>query len=152
MYNEKVKEQFISQVSNDSKRKLAIYIFDAFEPYEETWGADLCTRSSEDLRAVLSEIRKGVRSKSRARNINILKEYVSWCIDNNIENACDGMLHVKADDSAILLEKMISGPYHLTRFIRRCPKKRRGTFFGAMRGLRLSESRSQRLLKSEGTM
>ena len=117
MYNEKVKEQFVRQISNDSKRKLATYIFDAFEPYEMKWGADLCTRSADDLRAVLYEIRRGVRSKSRARNVNILKEYVSWCISNNIENVCDGMLHVNADDSAILLEKMISGPYHLNRFL-----------------------------------
>ena len=92
MYNEGLKINFIRNYTQSiNTANVATTVFTAFEPHEEAWGADLCTKSTEELQPVIDEI-VGLRSKSQWMSLTILKEYVKWCITMNVPGACDGML------------------------------------------------------------
>lgn len=94
MYNEELKNKYINQyTTNQSTRNVCRAVFNAFEESEKVWGADLCTRSDEELQPIIDKI-MGFRERSKWMRLIILKDYVKWCIVNNVDGACDGMLHI----------------------------------------------------------
>lgn len=102
MYNEKRKEEFIQLYSKSmSTQKACRNVFNAFEKYEEAWGADLCTRSTEELQPIINMI-VGLRGRTKWARLIILKKYVKWCIGTGVDGATSGML----DITHIGLEKM----------------------------------------------
>ena len=65
MYNEEMKSRFIREYTGSlNTANVATTIFNAMEEYEKSWNADLCTRSSEELQPVITEI-TGLRSRSK---------------------------------------------------------------------------------------
>lgn len=94
MYNEELKKRYISQyTSNDSTKKVCQVVFDAFEESEIEWGADLCTRTAEELQPIIDKI-TGLRERSKWMRLIILKDYVKWCIVTGVDGAKDGMLKI----------------------------------------------------------
>lgn len=117
MYNEELKTRFILQYTYSvSMRIVAEGTFNIFEPYEVKWGADLCTRSAEDLQVVIDSM-FGVRVKSQSNRIIILKQYVMWCIAQGVEGACDGMLKISSPGVEAIKSQMVSSPLHLQRYL-----------------------------------
>ncbi len=118
MYNEDLKIRFIREYTqNISKAQHVVGIFSAFEPYERNyWHADLCTRSGKDLQPVIDKL-TGLRYNSHWAVIPVLKEYVKWCIDNQVPNACNGILEVNVVGLERVRTCMVSGPLHLQRFM-----------------------------------
>lgn len=117
MYNEELKRKFIMDYTGSLKTaNVASTLFQAIEKYEAAWGADLCTKSADELQPVINEM-VGLRSKSRWMTLTILKEYVKWCIAMKIPDACDGMLHIEAIGLDKVRHQMVSSPLHLQRFM-----------------------------------
>lgn len=117
MYNEELKRKFIMDYTGSLKTaNVASTLFQAIEKYETAWGADLCTKSADELQPVINEM-VGLRSKSRWMTLTILKEYVKWCIAMKIPDACDGMLHIEAIGLDKVRHQMVSSPLHLQRFM-----------------------------------
>lgn len=113
MYNEGVKREFLkSKAENSSPYE---YVFEAISKYEEKWQADICTRSEEDIQMIIDDI-VGLRVISTVR-VRMLKEYVQWCIDNNIPGACSGMLTVNKFGISKILSQMVSSPQHLQKYL-----------------------------------
>lgn len=117
MYNEEMKARFIREYTGSlNTAKVATTIFNALEEHEKSWNADLCTRSSEELQPVITEI-TGLRSRSKWMALTILKEYVKWCIVMQVPGACDGMLQIKTVGLDKVKHQMVSGPLHLQKFL-----------------------------------
>lgn len=117
MYNTEVKRSFLDAfVANSGRKNAAETMFNALEPYETEWGADICTRSKEEAQPVVSEI-VGFRTNSKKLRLTILREYVKWCMDNGIEGACDGVLQIEELGLAKLKRQMVANPMHLQRYL-----------------------------------
>ncbi len=117
MYNEKRKSDFIGFYTGSLKTKqVAATIFNAMEKYEVAWGADLCTRSEEELQPAVDEI-VGIRTRSKWMTLIILKEYVKWCLAMRVPGACDGMLRITTVGLDKMKRQMVSGPLHLQKFL-----------------------------------
>lgn len=95
MYNEELKRRFIREYTHSIATANACEsVFNVFEKSETEWGADLCTKSSEDLQPIINII-VGFRARSKWARLTILKDYVKWCTDvAKVPGACDGMLKI----------------------------------------------------------
>ena len=117
MYNESLKSSFIADYTKSlSTAQHAQVVFDAFAPSEEEWGADLCTRSAEELQPIVNRV-TGLRAKSRWMALTILKEYVKWCLAMKVPGARDGMLKIEVVGLDKVRSQMVSGPMHLQQYL-----------------------------------
>ena len=117
MYNEALKSEFIQETTdNISVARSYSKLFAATEPYEERWGADLCTRDANDSQIMVNEI-LGLRQSSIRVRMIWLKTYVKWCVDRGIPGACDGMLQIKDVGVDRVKERMVSSPFHLQVYL-----------------------------------
>lgn len=117
MYNDELKRRFINQYTkSDAMASNCVYLFNHFEKYELEWGADLCTQSTEKLQTAIDNL-FGLRKQSSWARITILREYVKWCISEDIAGVCDGMLHIK--DVGLNKVRMLSvaSPAHLQQYL-----------------------------------
>ena len=118
MYNQKLKERFIWECANksDSSRYEYETLFNRLEKYENEWGADFCTRNAEELQPVLEKI-CGIKKNSKWTRISILRKYVSWCIDNKVSGACDGIFHVNISDTEQIKRYSVVNAKHLQSYL-----------------------------------
>lgn len=115
MYNEAQKIKFINDYTiKESTYKVVSTLFETTQRYEEQWGADLCTRSAEELQPMIDEI-AGLKSKSKIMRLTVLKEYVRWCKEMNIQGVCDGMLNVHEVGLKRVRDQMVASPLHLQK-------------------------------------
>lgn len=114
MYNEAFKTNFIQQRNKSANDRTQCYrIFEKIEPFEEAWGADICTRSAEELKPVLELV---CNAQSEWSRLYILKAYCKWCLNEiDYPNACDGIFHVKPSGLEETKKKMIANPLDLQR-------------------------------------
>ena len=117
MYNAEQKERFIRDYSTKiSVRKSVVSLFDKFAPYEEQWGADLCTQSVETIQPVFDRI-AGVRESSRLAPRTILRKYSDWCIENHVEGATDAARMLASSGVENLRTQMLKNPRQLQAFL-----------------------------------
>lgn len=117
MYNEELKTRFIQEYAQSLSRAEACQqAFNAIEPYEEQWGADLCTRSTAELEHVIEQL-VGFRVRSRWQRIIIFQKYVKWCIANRVNGACDGMLHIENVGLGKVRTQMVANPTQLQMYL-----------------------------------
>lgn len=117
MYNEEQKTRFIRSYTNSiNTANVATTVFNSLEKNEQEWGADLCTRRTDELQPVIDDI-LGLRSKSRWMTLSILKEYVKWCLAMHVPSACDGMLHIEVSGIDKVRRQMVASPMHLQKYL-----------------------------------
>lgn len=117
MYNEALKSEFMQETTdNISVARSYSKLFSATEPYEEKWGADLCTRNADELQIMVNEM-LGTRASSIRVRLIWLKTYVKWCVDNGVPGACDGMLQIRDAGVDRIREQMVSSPFHLQIYL-----------------------------------
>lgn len=114
MYNENQKMAYISGRKTESSRYFCKVVFDECEVFEKEWGADLCTQSVERLSVLVNSL-FSTRVKSSVPKLILLKDYVRWCIDNNINDARSDIFKVQIESVQILKEYMVSGPLGLQK-------------------------------------
>lgn len=115
MYNEEIKTGFIKQYTKSiNTAEVCRQTFNAMQPYEEQWGADLCTRTAGELHPAL-ETMVGFRVKSKYMRLIILKDYVKWCIACGVPGACKGMLEIEDFGLGKIRSMTVYGPEHLQK-------------------------------------
>ena len=120
MYNEEIKKRFIEEhFTTDNTKVAAATTFEVLAPYEEGWGADICTRGADELRPVVSAI-VGQRVISHRHRMTILRAYAKWCVENNIPGACLAIFELSALTTDNLKRHTVSGPGHLQRYLDCC--------------------------------
>ncbi|MBP5462713.1 MAG: hypothetical protein J6Y20_11420 [Lachnospiraceae bacterium] len=90
--------------------------FNVFEKHEMAWGADLCTKSAEELQPLV-DAAVGFRSKSKPMRVSLLREYVKWCLKNGVPGACDGMLQVQISSIDKMKHQTVTSPLHLQVYL-----------------------------------
>lgn len=134
MYNDKIKTQFIEEtITLPSKVKLAISIFNALEPFEEQWGADVCTQPLDVVTTTINGI-LGLRASSGLARITVVKEYVQWCADHGIPNVCTDLLKLHRSGVEGVYEYTLKNPDDLQDFLDRiCDAEKFQTYDCAIR-------------------
>ena len=69
-----------------------------------------------ELQPVVNEI-VGFRTKSQNTRLSILKDYVRWCIKNQIGGACDELFQIEELGLDKLKRQMVANPQHLQRYL-----------------------------------
>lgn len=117
MYNEEQKLRFIENYTQSpNTRKIAATLFLRLAPFEEEWQSDLCTKSTQELQPVIDKV-VALRFRSQWMSLNILKEYVKWCMMMRFPGACDGMLHITVAGLDKVKRQMVSSPLHLQQYL-----------------------------------
>lgn len=117
MFNQELKEKFIKEyTASISVREACVSAFNALEKHEIAWGADLCTKSTEELQPIVDEL-VGMRARSQLLRVTLLRDYVKWCIQNNVPGACDGMLHINTTGVEKMKRQTVTSPLHLQVYL-----------------------------------
>jgi len=117
MFNSNLKEKFIKAYTTSiSLREACVSAFNVFEKYESEWGADLCTKSAEELQPIV-DASVGFRARSKHLRMRILCDYVKWCMKNGEPGACDGMLRVQISGVEKMRQQTVTSPLHLQVYL-----------------------------------
>lgn len=117
MYNEEVKMRFVSHYTTSiHTERFCHSLFNSIEKYEQEWGADLCTKDANELQSVFDGL-VGLRAKSKQMKLIILKEYVKWCLSQDIPGACDGMLKISNTGFESVKYQTVANPLHLQHYL-----------------------------------
>ena len=117
MYNADQKKQFIlNYTKTDSTRKACVALFNALEPMEESWGADISTVGANSAKEAIENV-VGMRMDSITQRLAILRKYAQWCLDNNKEGARGDLLIVKIDSEAKMRKQTVKNPKHLQAYL-----------------------------------
>lgn len=117
MYNADQKKQFIlNYTKTDSIRKACVALFNALEPMEESWGADISTVDEAKARTAMESV-VGIRADTIAFRPRILREYAMWCLTSGKPNACDALLKVKVNGDAKMRKHTVKSPKHLQSYL-----------------------------------
>lgn len=121
MYNEDIKKSFIDDYYKNcslSRREACVYAFNAVEPVEEGCGADLCTLSGGDLEEAIKLV-VGLRASSSSLGVSICRSYVRWCIEHDVDGACDDLLKMKLKNIKLnsMRTRMVFSPADLQEYL-----------------------------------
>ena len=118
MYNTDIKERFTkSYTEKISVRATCRQFFDIAQRYEEQWGADLCTKTPEELCTFLEEA-SGLTAQSQVSTLTLLKAYVKWCMEqDDIFGVCEDILKIKDITSDKFKYQTVTSPTHLQKYL-----------------------------------
>lgn len=115
MYNVSLKEAFLAQRGKKpTTEKTERTILESLSELEEKLDCDICTWDFDRAQDAVNQISR-LRKGSLSRQLLVLQEYVQWCIDNDVPDACDGMLKVEGANFDQMRKKMVSGPGDLQK-------------------------------------
>ena len=110
MYNEQWKRKFINSFTNSACSALSYErLFNRFESREKELDKDLACMSEEEIKIALNSV-TGLSSSSTTRSVVVLRAYVSWCMENNMECVSDVLLRLYPDVSKSMALKMYASP------------------------------------------
>lgn len=120
MYNEELKARFTNEysVDIDSRRVELCKLFNRLAKYEELYGRDFCQFDHNMLVECVGEL-VGFREISKRKIALLLREYVKWCLENNVEDATDRIFHIDIQKLGVdkLKRQTLANPQHLARFM-----------------------------------
>ena len=114
MYNEDLKLKFANTIDSLYTRELCLSTFKRVYKFENKCNKDIFEMAENEISEVLNHlvlVRGGTTNKSP--QINILENYVKWCIENNINNSNDNIFKVSIDSSDRIKEVMVKNPEQL---------------------------------------
>lgn len=115
MYNEELKNRYLSTITAVRARIAAANTFDATAPFEEKFNTDVCRMNAEQLEQMLNATKVGMLSHSMGSRQVKLRNYVRWCIDNGVPDATDEIFKVETDRQDIekWKRRTVRSPLHL---------------------------------------
>ena len=117
MYNAEQKSRFIKEYTDKiSYRESAVRLFNRFEPYEEAWGADLCTVDADRIYPVIRAV-VGLRSASSKMPLAVIRGYAQWCLRHGIPGATDTILGFSDSGTDAMRTQTVKNPRHLQRWL-----------------------------------
>ena len=117
MYNRSLKIQFIDECIRDNRnaQKICLSIFTIIESWEIVWGADICTRSVQDLQPIFNFL-NGVRANTFSRVI-ILRRYLEWCFYKGVLGATKEYLKVKIPSIDTMRERSVISSKQVQKYL-----------------------------------
>lgn len=118
MYNEERKERFIREFT-ESEHTADVYrkIFRITEKFEEAAGLDVCEMDAVTGKPVADSL-VNIGGTSIEKRLNLVKQYVRWCVRNNIPGATLGFLDiVPMPPYGKIRNRMVSGPLMLKQYL-----------------------------------
>lgn len=117
MFNENLKQEFIDQYTDKpSRKRYCEVLFNATEPFENVWGADICTKDGKNLQRVVNNV-LGIRYNAKSGRLNVLREYFKWCMENGVPGACNGIADIETDGTEKMRSRTVSSPLHLQMYL-----------------------------------
>lgn len=117
MYNAEQKTRFIkSFTTSAATREEALRFFNALEPFEQRWGADICTRSEEEVKLVLAD-QMGIKNRSAHMRMYIIREYGKWCVGNQIPGAATVLQNLQDVGIERIKQTTLRNPRHLQSWL-----------------------------------
>ena len=119
MYNPEIKQRFIDEryLGKEATKIVALRLFTSTQKFEEKQGCDLCEFSSGEISSVVKSVSRAVRKDSGTR-VSVLRQYLKWCVDNNIPNANENAVNFEApSQEEIMRESLFYSPEHLASFL-----------------------------------
>lgn len=119
MYNESVKLRFMKEcLKTEASFRRYQRIFASCEKMEEKYGSDIYEMSKEEIEAALNAT-TGVRlgDVEEDYKIGYLRDYVRWCLENNIPNANDNIMTATIDVVEKARKKWIASPLQLKKYL-----------------------------------
>ena len=117
MLYEERRARFIEETyEKDSVRKAAASVFNSLAPFERKWDADICTVSKEDASAAM-ESALGVRSVGKYSCIRVFRDYIAWCVRNDIPGATLDAIDIKPEPVGKIKTRTVRSPLHLQQFL-----------------------------------
>lgn len=86
MYNNELKESFISSVEVSSEVQRAVVIFKASEKFETKYNVDLSCMNKEQLSETLKDL-GGVSKRYNETLLFLIKRYFKWCKNKGLETS-----------------------------------------------------------------
>ncbi len=121
MYNEKVKSEFIEEVTNSDPGSVGSYtrLFRRSEQFETQRGKDISALADDDFSALLEEV-GGRSKKALGARVSEAKKYIRWCVENGVSGARAELLQVvpQTTSNQQIRKYMVKSPGHLARAIR----------------------------------
>ena len=117
MYNCQLKTKFIKAYTDSIHS--AAFIENAFEqaePYEEKFSRDIYAMDASELQETIDHI-SGIKHKSYSTLIVYLKEYVKWCLKENVLGATENIFQITEPGVAKLKEQTVANPMHLQKYL-----------------------------------
>lgn len=118
MYNEELKERFLESVT-ESEHTRAVYrgIFRITEKFEIEAGLDVCEMDSVTGKKTAESL-LNLSGASVEKRLTLLKQYVRWCVKNNVPGAALGFLDVRPTPPYNRMrDKMVSGARMLRDYL-----------------------------------
>lgn len=117
MYNEELKLKFINELDGKSPSIIrATRLFNLSEPFEINWGRDICTIPESELGEAL-EAMTSARLGTQSVDMSILRKYARWCMMNEVDGACDGLMKMQDIGYEKLRSTMVDSPEQLQRYL-----------------------------------
>lgn len=117
MYNEVMKNKFIDNfTTKESTKEFCRRLFNSFEKYEVLWQKDLCTQPQSILVPIASEV-SGIKMSSQKVTLTVLKKYTSWCVNNGIPNAIEGLVGVADLGVEAMKYRTVWSPNELQKYL-----------------------------------
>ena len=118
MYNEEQKLRYINETAaSEAVARRAKNIFRAAAPFEEEWGADLCTRTPEELKPFLDKA-LGLRTRSRYSQLSMIRSYMRWCKETGADGAKEfPSWYATDDDTESVRLLIVRSPEHLQQYM-----------------------------------
>lgn len=117
MYNDAQKRRFIEDVlPNPGTRANAEYVFDVIAPFEEAWGADICTRTAEEIEPALKKI-SGLRLHTNVERRTYITRYMKWCLAQGIPGATDSYNSFTLKSMNRMADSTIPNPVKLQEYL-----------------------------------
>lgn len=118
VYNPDLKERFLREATDsEHTRKIYRAIFGAIEEFEEEAGMDVCEMDAATGKPLADSL-MNVSGKSVEKRLILVKQYVRWCVRNEIPGASLAFVDVvPMPPYGKLRSKMVSGPRMMADYL-----------------------------------
>lgn len=119
MYNQELKERFISQqIDIEHTRTVIRNIFKVSEPVEIAEQKDFCALDAEKINEIFKKT-CGLKKQTSMWIYRIIKKYCEWCIENEVDGASREYEKINYEDAGIekIRGSMVSNPLHLQKVL-----------------------------------
>lgn len=118
MYNEALKQRFMSEYLKGESASYYRMVFSLCEKYERKYGSDVCAMSKDEIKATLDAITAvNIGSSEEDIRITYLRQYVKWCVENEVPGANDNIMYTTANVIEKSRKKLLANPSQLKAYL-----------------------------------
>ena len=116
MYNPELKRSYMETLATPSAKEKMAEVFSITSRFEMQYNKDLCQMNADELKNTL-EWCTGVYTSSRRERMQQMRRYIKWCIDTDVEGACNAVLTINIDGVEAMAMRTVTSPTQLNNHI-----------------------------------